>query len=457
MKINVKTFVLATAFFTSSWPACFDVRGQDPAPSPSPASTAQKAKTDADAVANAEAKKVSDEELQEVSGEWGGARSRWKEKGIEMEFRLVLFGQGTATGGIRRDAEFNGVFKSKFKFDLGKAVGWKFWSAEIGTETRFGGPSLGGIGTINPVNTAVIIPGPTGTNFAIGALNVTRLFPIDLKKGNLIAVSVGRFNLVDLADEDFFGGGGTTRFFNIAQIGPLTVLRQIPLITNGATFAYVHHGEPRFTFAFIDPNDHSLTTGLPDMFADGVTLSPTYLHPTKYWGKSGEHSVGFAITTKEYTPFDNIRQIIIPGPPINPIGPEGGSWSVNYTFRQAIVERAPRDSWGFFAQISFADQATSPITNFISTGIGGNGLFKSRNQDEFGIAYAYTGLSDVLKDNIELLPIGGRPRAEHQVELFYNYHMKPWLRLTGDIQFIRPTRVAADFAVVPGVRMEIIF
>jgi len=51
MKINVKTFVLATAFFTSSWPACFEVRGQNPDPSASPASAADKAKSGADAAA----------------------------------------------------------------------------------------------------------------------------------------------------------------------------------------------------------------------------------------------------------------------------------------------------------------------------------------------------------------------------------------------------------------------
>src|SRR4030095_9214643 len=110
-----------------------------------------------------------------------------------------------------------------------------------------------------------------------------------------------------------------------------------------------------------------------------------------------------------------------------------------------------------FVQVSFADHDTSPVTTFFNIGLGGNGLFKSRNRDEFGIAYAYTGLSDVLKDNIDLLPLGGRLNAEHQVEAFYNFHLRPWLRLTADIQFIRPMRPIADFAVVPGARMEVIF
>lgn len=234
-------------------------------------------------------------------------------------------------------------------------------------------------------------------------------------------------------------------------------MRQVPLITNAATFAYIRHGEPFITFAVMDTNDHSTTTGIPDLFKDGVTFSPGINFSKKYFGKSAKHSFGGAITTKAYTPFDAIKQVIIPGPPINPVQPQKGSWSVNYIFRQYIVERGKRDGWGFFSQVSFADKGTSPITTFFNFGLGGNG-FKSRRGDEFGISYAYTDLSKVLKDNINLITQGGRrPRPEHQVEMFYNLHITPWLRLTGDLQIIRPTRTIANMTVIPGVRLEMIF
>ena len=236
------------------------------------------------------------------------------------------------------------------------------------------------------------------------------------------------------------------------------MLRQVPLITNAINVAYIRGGEPFITFSVLDPNDHSLDPGLSDLFADGVTFSPGITIPTKHFGKTAKHSFGGAITTKEYTPFDAIRQIIIPGPPLNPPEPQGGSWSVNYVFRQYLVERAPRDGWGLFSQISFADRATSPITVFFDVGLGGNGLFSSRPRDEFGLAYAYTDLSEDLKSNLNLLTLGGRPvQSEHQLEMFYNVHVAPWLQLTGDLQIIRPTRSAAETAVVPGVRLRIVF
>ncbi len=467
MNIKIKPSVVATIFITALFGFAARVYGQDPTPTPTPAARAAVA-TD---------RKGADEKVPKVAaaspaplpepdfwhqetmtGDWGGTRSRWKEKGVELEFKQTNFYQGVASGGIRQSSEYNGKFEMWWKFDLEKVAGWKWWSSEIKSEVRFGGPLLGGTGTISPVNTAAIVPGAAGTVPTISALNFTRIIPKDLKKGDLFAISFGRYNLLDAIDEDFFGGAGTEKFFNIAQIGPLTVLRQVPLITNMASFAYIKRGEPRFTFAVMDPNDHSLDSGLDDLFADGVTFAPTIFFPTKHFGKTAKHSFGGAITTKKYTPFDAIKEIILPGPPINPVQPKRGSWSVNYTFRQYIVERGKRDGWGFFGQVSFADKDTSPITVFFDVGLGGNGLFKSRPRDEFGIAYAYTDLSKVLKDNVDLLTQGGRrPRVEYQLETFYNFHIAPWMRLTGDLQIIRPTRTIAKTAIIPGGRLVLIF
>lgn len=392
-----------------------------------------------------------------MTGDWDGARTRWKEKkGIEFEFKLNNFYQGVADGGIRENSVVNGKFETLLKLDLGKLAGWKFWSAEIQTQTRYGAPALTGTGTISPVNTAAIIPAAAGTVFSITAVNFTRIIPKDLKKGDLFVVGFGRYNLLDLIDEDFFAGSGTERFFNIAPIGPLTVIPPVPLISNGASFAYVKHGKPFITFALIDPNDHSLDPGLKDLFADGVTFYPGINFQTNYGGKTGEHSFAVAVTTKAVTPFDDIRQVIIPGPPRIPITPKRGSWSVSYTFRQYLVERDSRDGWGFFTQLSTASKDTSPITGFVNFGLGGNGLIKSRRQDEFGIEYAFTDLSEVLKDNLDPLNLR-RLRPEHQVEMFYNLHITPWLRLTGDLQIIRPTRPVATTAVIPGMRLEMIF
>lgn len=432
---------------------------QNPKPAATPSPTADSGNKNREPAAAASTAVDDDFWTREtMTGDWGGTRARWKEKGVELEFKLSNFFQAVTAGGTRHDEEYNGKFEYTLKFDLGKVAGWKFWSSKIKAETRWGGPSVGGTGAVNSTNTAALIPGPDGSVTSVTAVNFTRLIPKDLQKGDLYAIAFGRFNMLDLLDEDFFAGGGTERFMNIAQIGPLTVLREVPLITNGISFAYIKGGEPFFTLAILDPNDHSTDIGIDELFDDGVTISPGINFATKYGGKSGKHSIGGAVTTKKYTPFDAIRQIIIPGPALNPVEPKRGSWSASYVFRQYFVERGKRDGWGFFTQFALANRDTSPITVFFDAGIGGNGLFESRKNDEFGAAYAFTDLSKVLKDNIDLLTLGNRrPQPEHQLEVFYNLHITPWLQLTGDLQILRPVRRGFDVAVVPGARLVMIF
>jgi len=392
-----------------------------------------------------------------MTGDWGGTRARWKEHGLNMEFTLAGFIQGTASGGLKRHTVLNGKLESKFDIDFEKLWGWKHWSAQAKLEYRFGAPALAGTGAINVVNTDVTVPASQGSVFAITALNFTRVFPINDQKGEEISFSFGRYNTLDI-QETFFGGAGLEKFFNAAQIGPMTGLRQIPNVTNGLSIDYVRHGESFFAFGLLDPNDVSTTVGLHDLFRDGVTLAPVLNFPTKWFEKSGKHSFSYTVTTKKYTPFDAIKQIVIPGPPLNPVQPKGGSFSVGYVGRQFVVERGKDDGWGVFTQVSIADKDTSPVTRFFDVGLGGNGIFASRQQDEFGLAYAYTGLSKVLTDNLNLATLGNvRPRAEHQFEGFYSFHITPWLRLTGDLQIIRPVVRRANTAVIPGARLEFVF
>jgi hypothetical protein len=271
MKRRIRTEIMALLFLSSLFAINSSIQAQDPTPSPSP-SPASEVSPPAPATAPQPEKGFSKRD--ELTGDWGGDRARAREKGFDFEFKLTNFYQGVASGGSRSDCGYNGKFETEFKFDLGKIAGWKFWSAEFKTETRFGRPSLGGIGTIGPVNTSAITPGDEGGVFAVTALNFTRLIPIDLKKGNLVAISFGRFNTFDLVMEDFFGGAGIDRFFNIAENAPLTFARTVPIVTNGATIAWVRGGEPFLVVAVFDPNSHETNAGLKDLFADGVTISP---------------------------------------------------------------------------------------------------------------------------------------------------------------------------------------
>lgn len=463
MKQRIAAKLVGLVLLSALFAAGGSVRAQEPEPSSSPAPetvakadqpVAKSEPSEEPQAAPAPTPETDFWKREEMTGAWGGDRTRAKEKGYEFNFLWVNFYQGVVDGGLRTTSQYNGKFMSDFKFDLGKIWGWKFWSARVKTETRFGPPTINAVGSIGPINTDALVPGTAGGVFAVTSFNLTKLIPLDLKKGDMVAVQFGRFNTLDLVDEDFFAGAGRERFLNIAQNGPLTVARTTPFITNGALIAWIKGGQPFLTLAILDPNDHSTNAGLKDLFADGVSFTPGITLQSKFLKMTGSHTFGFSITTKAYTPFDQLQFIIPPGPPIVPLQAKRGSWNVNYTGRQYLVERGPRDGWGLFVSGSIADKNTSPIARYLTFGLGGNGLIKSRRTDEFGIAYGYTSLSSTLKNAIDPL---NRLRVEHEFEAFYNFHLTPWLRLTGDLQVIRPTRTNAETAIVPGARMEVIF
>src|SRR5262249_5940429 len=149
-----------------------------PWPSPTPSSPAPEKVTNAaqtaatDAAAQPASAGPEDFWHQEtMTGDWGGTRSKWKEKGVELEFRLANFYQGIASGGLDTTGNYTGKFEMTWKFDLAKVAGWKFWSSEIEAETRFGGTANLPTGGINPTNTAAIVPGADGSVISITAVN----------------------------------------------------------------------------------------------------------------------------------------------------------------------------------------------------------------------------------------------------------------------------------------------
>ncbi len=87
-------------------------------------------------------------------------------------------------------------------------------------------------------------------------------------------------------------------------------------------------------------------------------------------------------------------------------------------------------------------------------GVGGSSLIPGRPDDRFGIAYFRLGVSNALKD--ELAPFF-KLRDESGVEVFYNVAVTPWLRITGNFQFIKPGSRDFPSAIYAGLGTYIRF
>lgn len=402
-----------------------------------------------------------------LTGDWEGARSRWKEKGVDLQFRLTQGYQVRATDSILQgdaDGFYAGKFDTNFIFDLTK-LGWiKGMTVQMKTETRFGRVAGGSLAII-PHTAYGLTPLPTGTAFSITALNFTQLIPLDLKKGNLLAFGAGKYYSLDNSKEPFNSGSGHSMFMNTAFNAAPATGQLVPTITNGATFAWIKGGNPFITAAVFDATGSPTKPGLRKLGSRGVTFVSGINLYSKFGGKSGKHSFSGAVTTRTKTPFDRIVEVVIPGFPPELMTRKKGSWTLTYAFYQYLVERPVQDGekkgWGVFGYAQKADNTTNPLSLLATVGVGGNGLFKgrARSRDRFGIGYAYVGISSVLKREIRpIVPIPGvKLENEHIFETFYNFSITPFLSLTGNLQVVDPTVNIAKTAIIPGARLVINF
>jgi porin len=87
--------------------------------------------------------------------------------------------------------------------------------------------------------------------------------------------------------------------------------------------------------------------------------------------------------------------------------------------------------------------------------LGGSSVFRRRNLDRFGVGYFNYGLSDVLKNALLAPPLGLRVGNEAGAEVFYNYALTRWLRVTADMQVLPPTIDGRKTLVFGALRLKV--
>jgi porin len=122
-------------------------------------------------------------------------------------------------------------------------------------------------------------------------------------------------------------------------------------------------------------------------------------------------------------------------------GTKKGSWLFGLSGQQYLVQDPadPQRGWGVCADVAWSDGNPNLVNWALFLGIAGSSLLPGRPDDRFGLGYFGAGVSDALES--ELAPLL-HLRDESGIEAFYNMAVKPWLRVTADLQIIRPA--AAD-------------
>lgn len=368
------------------------------------------------------------------------------------EVRFAQFVQGPVSGGREEKGEYGGRVEVELKVDTHKLGLWAGGTLDALVATRYGESASPHTGAAVPVNIALIDPASTGTATSLTALNYTQLFPFG-KPGNAFAVAIGRFSTLAMVPD----ATGMTGYLNVAQLAPTHEARNIPAVTMGAVLDLILGGEPVATLLVIDSRNSQMTSGLSDLFAHGVTVSPALILPTRFFGKGGHQGLRGTWSSQEITPFDEVPHLILPRPdPTVPVEKESGGWSLTYTGDQYLQDSPgpPHAGWRLYWQAGMADEETNPVSRYFNVGVGGTSPFRGRGLDRFGVGWAYTGFSSDLQ---ELLGRLVEIEDEQSLELFYNVAFAPWIRFTGDLQVVWPALPGTDTVIVPGARLELVF
>lgn len=375
-----------------------------------------------------------------------------KPEPFSTEVSFAQFVQGVVSGGVEQgEGEYGGKLDVQLKVSTQGLGLWPGGVLEARAATRYGETATVHAGAALPINTALVDPASSGTATSLVTLTYTQLLPLGRTPGNALAVGFGRFSTLELVPD----GTGVTGYMNVGQIAPTHEARNVPLVTLGASMALLMGGEPVLTLLVVDSKNSSMTSGLSDLFVDGVTIFPALTLPTRFFGRPGHQGIHGTWSSQELTPFDEIPHLLLPRPDTTvALDRQSGGWSLTYQGDQYIQASAgpPRTGWRLYWVAGVADEATNPVGRYFNVGIAGN--LRGRPLDRFGAGWAYTGWGD------DFQALLGRPvqiEDEQSLELFYNVALAPWIRFTADLQVVWPFLPGAETAVIPGARLQLVF
>jgi porin len=402
-----------------------------------------------------------------LTGDWSGVRNDWAAKGVTFDINLTQIGQGNVSGGKKIGWEYGGRGDLTLNVDTGKMGLWPggFFAVEV--EGNFGNSINSYTGALMPVNTNQIFPMPNSDQINVPAVVLTQFlshyFGVYIGKVATITPTSGDMN-------EFAHGKGDTQFFNTAFNANPAILMTVPYSTLAAGLVVLPTKDPAeaiVNIAVLDGNGLAKTSGFDTVFKGNNTYIFEGRMKTGFFGKTGHQLVGATYSARNYSSLDQSLRFILEN---RNIQQENNSWSFYYNFDQYLYEPKKGQGIGIFGRFGVSDGNPNPMHHFYSLGVGGKGAIPGRPLDQFGVGWYYIDVaSPTFTDHSttrEFL------RDEQGFEAYYNFAITPWMKLTPDVQVVRPAQEnrvdisaglppvivkTVDTATILGLRLQLTF
>jgi porin len=382
-----------------------------------------------------------------LSGDWGGARSALKERGVVVKPRLTQFVQGLSAGDGEHGTEYGGKADLVVAANLGKLGFWQGLSMTLQAEYNFGRNVNGRGGVLIPVNAALNAPGMEGSDaFDLSSAYFRQDFSDD------VSLIFGKINMIELVSaKPFMGGAGIDTFWNQSFVA--TPTGTVPPYLFGALMSVF--AEPAtYRLWIYDPNS-AVNKTVGDAFDGGVSVRASVDFNVRLGGLRGHQGFTAFYSNQKGADLNSLDDVFLPTPNPGAITYKDRRWYVAYSFDHYAYQPAesPGEGLGVFGNIGVSDGNPNALRWSMLLGIGGRGLIPGRSRDNWGIGYYYDGLAQTLKD---ALAPAVTLRDEQGLEIFYNFALTPWAEIGADLQIIRPG-LGSSTAVVPGLRAVVRF
>lgn len=378
-----------------------------------------------------------------LTGDWGGARTRLADGGIDIRADTTGFGQGVVAGGADRRWDGSGRADLFVDLDGGRLGLLDGTGLRTHGEIRFADPRSSFGGQLLPSNTGAALP-LTG----VGRFEATSIY-LSQRIDQRTSLLVGKINVIDLLARDpFFGGWATQRFMNLAFVAPPSGV--VPVTIMGAVL--VHRSAPiTMTVMVFDPNDRTGNYGVDGLFAEGVNISVGAAWNGAIAGRASSIGVTSTVSTKR---GQDLGDVLLP--PGLESSTRKGSYNITLQASHLLVESpaSPGQGLGVYVRAGIADGNPNVIEQSIVGGVAGHAIVPGRPRDSFGVGAFYYKFSNVLQDTLAPLATF---RDETGIEAWYSLAVTPWLKLTADGQFISPARGKQPDSLILAIRGNIAF
>ncbi|MBI5395520.1 MAG: carbohydrate porin [Verrucomicrobia bacterium] len=419
-----------------------------------------------------------------LTGDWGGTRARWSEKGFDVGMEYTGEFLANASGGVRQGALYQGLLKPLLDFDLEKMSGWK------GGKLHVSGLWIHG----TEPNSRGDIAGMAGTAFmeisGISAFDTYRLYELWFEQKFLddkLFVRVGQLAL----DEEFVASDDACLFFNAACGWPVFLSATVP--SGGAGYPVAGTGarvryEPteRLSLAAAvlegDVGEQSSANRTGTQFRLDDDEGVFAIFEAAYRLNQEKNARGLPGTYKlggwyHSGRFDDLgfdtQGVSLAESGGIPLTHRGNGGIYVDMDQMVWREKAGTDEGlGVFCRVApWLPDDRNPIDFYAGVGLVYRGLIPGRDQDLFGVAANYARVSGAVRDlqraanavaaagGTPSLDAGPIPDYEMAVEVTYQIVLTPWWSLQPDFQYIfHPGgSKALKNAVVAGLRTQISF